>query len=1836
MSLSASFLSTSTAAVLLNTSARSGNVTLPYTQSTIGRVLTFKEKTGAIKAGSGTGGGGSTAAASNFSNSAPIRAISSLQLWLDAADSTSMMISSTRVLQWTDKSSNAYIFDSVTTNYPTVDSINGVQAVGVEGPAVGGANTQRFYNSAFTLTPTNYTIYTVAKQNPNAQGNLNYSLILCAANDIRLQYGAYNSTFATYTGNGTSWNDVNSNSPGYSVKNAFIGGMTVSSSVLLPYFNGSNQTQKIGTTASFTGLFVGDADNARPGYCWNGQIGEVLIFNQTLTPEDRRTVEGYLGWKWSLNTLLPASHIYRSVNPTTPITVSDISGLRLWLDATDNTKLSLSGSNVLSWTDKSSNAYVFNSVTTNYPTITTLNSKQAISMVGSSVRFSDTQRMYNGTFTLNNNNYTVFVAAKQNSGASSWTDVNYILGASPDFRLVFGARLGILATFTGSGSTWNDTAANIPNYSVTNAFLGGMTVNGSTLIPYYDGSNQNTKTGTTGSISGMFIGDTTAGFTGQCWNGQMGEIIIYDQTLSAYQRQIVESYLATKWGLTTTLPSTHTQVLSTITIPQQINSGLALWFDATDSSTYTLSGSNVSAWNSKTTYRQITVSQATASNRPFIASSVQNGLNVMRMSNANSATYVNLFNSAVASSNVANSNSFAVFFVHNPTMAGASPFGYQPSGSSPLRILTHLAYSDTHYFDWGNANQGSGRLTYSLGAGGGAAYIAEGFKLECFYVSEGYQRYRKNGTATASQSAITPTFDAAQIFTIGAINPTETTFYYRTDIGEFIWYKTALTQSQIELTEGYLAWKWGLSSKLPSNHPYKTTDPFAATGSDFISTFNILTTGIDTFENGASNLRLAQSFGQVSLLAGSDNKWYQLGGTHTYQATISSLLTSSIQGNGLLLTNIPHPTTLLSTVAGLGTAGYISSQSLISSVSSFTASAGGISRANLTSTVAGLGRAVYISSTQLASTVASINSNLSTIFIDTVERNSTITGLGNTLYVSTSRFNAQLSSTIAGLGTAGYVSTIPVNLNLSSLTISQMAYSGSLSTNRLSTNTVTTSSIAASNYLIYSSSTTSAVYFTSDGSNLLRNGVNYMSTYIKDVFMLSSLTTASGGSLIQTGLTASFDPGNVASYPGTGSTMTSLVGSVTARLTSTTTSAYNYSSSDGSIRLSNTSVTNETINTAVLQLNNSITFRTISMWMYIQPTYNISSHILDARPGTTDYIYGSAPFTSLFSGGTLYKNGGAAITPNFANSFTTGAWQHLTFVTSGSGTDNLTFFGNDITYSNMAGLNVSFGPIQVYSTALTQAENASNYNVFASRFVGGIASANSFLVNTNLASTITGMSTTVDGYITNTEMSSTIRGLGTAGYISTINPNLVLSSLNVANTANISTLATSSIVGSTITTSTLTSRDVKFFVSASTELAPAIVDSGLLLYLDGSNYSGSGTTWSNLATSGASYNATLFNTPTYSSSNGGYFSFLDTSAQYATAPNLGSQSRWTLETWTRTTASLTGKVTSIIANQYNDITSLNFSLGTNYNLTNYNLSVGYFDGAWRTLTGITPQLNTWVHYIGTYDGTTIKLYVNGALVDSFNYSGTPTSGGEVRIARRWDNIIATSNFYKGDIGVVRIYNRALTSNEVTSNYNAQSTRFLGGGGSADGTFSLTTNGQTLFLSGSNLASRYLANQFIPSTLSGNSFISSTQLTSTTLGLTTYASTFLDSSELASTVAGLGLAQYVSSLGLTTAFTSTVAGIGTAGYISSSQLQSTITGISTSVQVQNAEFASTIVQNYYNHSSITLQSSLVAYGPTYMSNTYYNQSSFVTVDALTSTMDSYFNQPVVYSPQNFSF
>jgi hypothetical protein len=218
---------------------------------------------------------------------------------------------------------------------------------------------------------------------------------------------------------------------------------------------------------------------------------------------------------------------------------------------------------------------------------------------------------------------------------------------------------------------------------------------------------------------------------------------------------------------------------------------------------------------------------------------------------------------------------------------------------------------------------------------------------------------------------------------------------------------------------------------------------------------------------------------------------------------------------------------------------------------------------------------------------------------------------------------------------------------------------------------------------------------------------------------------------------------------------------------------------------------------------------------------------------------------------------------------------------------------------------------------------------------------------------------------------------------------------------------------------------------------------GLLIYLDStrtSSYVGSGSTWNDI--SGFDNDATLINNPTFDVNNGGSIVFDDDLFQYGTIPNIGDLPNWTVEVWFKLTSTLSGKCTALVANQFDLTSKLNFSIGTNLFPTNSNICVGFYDGQWRTTTGFVPNTDTWYQVVGTYDGQTIKQYINGVLSGgTVNYIGTPQSGGELRLMRRWDSTAIKSNLVDGHLSIIKIYDRNLSNTEVLNNFNTNKVKY---------------------------------------------------------------------------------------------------------------------------------------------------------------------------------------------------
>ena len=210
--------------------------------------------------------------------------------------------------------------------------------------------------------------------------------------------------------------------------------------------------------------------------------------------------------------------------------------------------------------------------------------------------------------------------------------------------------------------------------------------------------------------------------------------------------------------------------------------------------------------------------------------------------------------------------------------------------------------------------------------------------------------------------------------------------------------------------------------------------------------------------------------------------------------------------------------------------------------------------------------------------------------------------------------------------------------------------------------------------------------------------------------------------------------------------------------------------------------------------------------------------------------------------------------------------------------------------------------------------------------------------------------------------------------------------------------------------------------------SPKIVTEGLVLYLDAGNvksYPLSGTAWSDI--SKQENNATLFNSPTFNSSDGGSVVFDGTDDYCLAGTGLAITGNLTVTAWVRP---------SSFTNQGN-IVSKAANLG--YRMRFQSNGTFWMYSNTNTITSPSAYtINNWFHTVGVFSSTGLRMYINGSIVQSNGTPFTPSYGVSSFIV---GGNSTTQELFQGRIANVSVYNRALNQTEITQNFNAQKTRF---------------------------------------------------------------------------------------------------------------------------------------------------------------------------------------------------
>jgi hypothetical protein len=222
---------------------------------------------------------------------------------------------------------------------------------------------------------------------------------------------------------------------------------------------------------------------------------------------------------------------------------------------------------------------------------------------------------------------------------------------------------------------------------------------------------------------------------------------------------------------------------------------------------------------------------------------------------------------------------------------------------------------------------------------------------------------------------------------------------------------------------------------------------------------------------------------------------------------------------------------------------------------------------------------------------------------------------------------------------------------------------------------------------------------------------------------------------------------------------------------------------------------------------------------------------------------------------------------------------------------------------------------------------------------------------------------------------------------------------------------------------------------------PQLVTNGLVMLLDPGNrvsYPGSGNTWYDF--SGNNNTGSITGTPIYNLDSG---SFMFDTSYYVTVPR-SVQDDFSLSCWFRTTQN----AGSGTGNWFNGRGLIDCETGGF--VGDFGLAVGAGQVLFGTGNPPNPDVTTrsgtlyndniWHLATGVREKSTgkLSLYVDGILKGTAVAGTTSLTASPILTIGCIKNI---SNFFSGSIGLIQIYNKALSPSEITQNYNATRGRF---------------------------------------------------------------------------------------------------------------------------------------------------------------------------------------------------
>lgn len=242
--------------------------------------------------------------------------IAGLNVWLDAQNIDKVILTGEQVSAWNDSSSGANNFTAAggVINYSQPSSINNRPAINF----VDATPTSTYLvKSGFNITPSSnqLTLFIVLSQTGLGTGNSE----IFYTKDNYSYFDLFNNTNPSQSGNLAL--DARSSLERDTGQDIITSpAINVIISVVLSTTNGSvylNGTVTSINNTAITGLSLdGVHDWAISSGAFKGFVGEVITYPSALTTTNREKVEGYLAWKWGLQSQLPDTNPWKNTPPT--------------------------------------------------------------------------------------------------------------------------------------------------------------------------------------------------------------------------------------------------------------------------------------------------------------------------------------------------------------------------------------------------------------------------------------------------------------------------------------------------------------------------------------------------------------------------------------------------------------------------------------------------------------------------------------------------------------------------------------------------------------------------------------------------------------------------------------------------------------------------------------------------------------------------------------------------------------------------------------------------------------------------------------------------------------------------------------------------------------------------------------------------------------------------------------------------------------------------------------------------------------------------------------------------------------------------------------------------------------------------------------------------------------------------------------------------------------------------------------------------------------------------------------------------------------------------------